>query len=237
MGYKLGEILSNKVGFGGGVDYARSINMTLESFIEEEFIPLGNKLTFLSKSFIHPLNDLSDMLERVKDLTSNSSEDKAYNLDSLDDSIAEYVIVQLEEMRQEIGILLIDIRDVGEEEINEDSFKEIAEPLINAINTLNDVLSVITSNTSQAEDPTSLGFKINETSYGVQDMLQRCMEQIKLEEGPHTYRMLQTEMSKQNESFVENWLEEHGYIEPRTTPFQEQLVRDLIRKEIIKVVG
>ena len=78
-----------------------------------------------------------------------------------------------------------------------------------------------------------------EAEYGVYDLLNQHMDQIKLDSGPHTYRMLQTQLALGKDAWVENWLRMNGYVEDpndappndKALPFEEQ-IKDVIKKEI-----
>ena len=78
-----------------------------------------------------------------------------------------------------------------------------------------------------------------EVEYGVYDLLKQHMDQIKLDSGPRTYRMLQTQLTLGKDSWVENWLKTNGYVEDpddappndKALPFEEQ-IKDVIKKEI-----
>jgi len=87
-----------------------------------------------------------------------------------------------------------------------------------------------------------------EVEYGVYDLLKQHMDQIKLDSGPHTYRMLQTQLALGKDAWVENWLREKGYLEDpddappndkgitptfrgKALPFEEQ-IKNVIKKEI-----
>tara|TARA_R110000764_G_scaffold31462_3_gene71982 strand:+ start:919 stop:1497 length:579 start_codon:yes stop_codon:yes gene_type:complete len=78
-----------------------------------------------------------------------------------------------------------------------------------------------------------------EVEYGVYDLLNQHMDQIKLDSGPHTYRMLQTQLALGKDAWVENWLRMNGYVEDpndappndKALPFEEQ-IKDVIKKEI-----
>jgi len=65
-----------------------------------------------------------------------------------------------------------------------------------------------------------------EIEYGVHDMLKRHMDQIKLDSGPNTYRMLQTQLALGKDAEVENWLIKHGYEEEKLMPFEEQMLNE-----------
>jgi len=65
-----------------------------------------------------------------------------------------------------------------------------------------------------------------EIEYGVHDMLKRHMDQIKLDSGPNTYRMLQTQLAQNKDAEVENWLIKHGYEEEKPMPFEEQMLNE-----------
>jgi len=78
-----------------------------------------------------------------------------------------------------------------------------------------------------------------ETEYGVHDLLKQHMDQIKLDSGPNTYRMLQTQLALGKDAWVEGWLKTNGYVEDpddvgpddKALPFEEQ-IREVIKKEI-----
>jgi len=65
-----------------------------------------------------------------------------------------------------------------------------------------------------------------EIEYGVHDMLCGHMDQIKLDSGPNTYRMLQTQLALGKDAEVENWLIKHGYEEEKSMPFEEQMLNE-----------
>ena len=90
-----------------------------------------------------------------------------------------------------------------------------------------------------------------EVEYGVHDLLKQHIDQIKLDSGPNTYRMLQTQLALGKDAWVEDWLKTNGYVEDpddvgpedKALPFEEQ-IREVIKKEIksyknrnVKVVG
>ena len=52
-----------------------------------------------------------------------------------------------------------------------------------------------------------------EVEYGVHDLLTQHMDQIKLDSGPQTYRMLQTQLTLGKDAWVEGWLRDNGYTE------------------------
>jgi len=52
-----------------------------------------------------------------------------------------------------------------------------------------------------------------EVEYGVHDLLTQHMDQIKLDSGPQTYRMLQTQLALGKDAWVEGWLRDNGYTE------------------------
>jgi len=78
-----------------------------------------------------------------------------------------------------------------------------------------------------------------EVEYGVYDLLKQHMDQIKLDSGPRTYRMLQTQLTLGKDAWVENWLKTNGYVEDpddappndKALPFEEQ-IKNVIKKEI-----
>jgi glutamyl/glutaminyl-tRNA synthetase len=93
-----------------------------------------------------------------------------------------------------------------------------------------------------------------EIEYGMQDTLSQHMDQIKVKYGPEQYRQLQTLMSQQKDSEVEDWInheKELGKLEdPIDSPPIDKAIkpsfrgkalgeqiREVIKREIIKVVG
>ena len=52
-----------------------------------------------------------------------------------------------------------------------------------------------------------------EVEYGVHDLLKQHIDQIKLDSGPNTYRMLQTQLALGKDAWVEGWLKTNGYVE------------------------
>ena len=78
-----------------------------------------------------------------------------------------------------------------------------------------------------------------EVEYGVYDLLNQHMDQIKLDSGPHTFRMLQTQLALGKDAYVDNFLKTNGYVEnpddappnDKALPFEEQ-IKDVIKKEI-----
>jgi hypothetical protein len=60
--------------------------------------------------------------------------------------------------------------------------------------------------------------------------------------GIRTYQMLQRELMLDNEAYVKDWLEKNAFIEqqddfpPKDNALSEQ-IREVIKREIIKVVG
>jgi len=70
-----------------------------------------------------------------------------------------------------------------------------------------------------------------EVEYGVHDLLKQHMDQIKLDYGHNTYRMLQTQLALGKDAWVEGWLAKKGYIEDKPLPFEEQ-IREVIKREI-----
>ena len=78
-----------------------------------------------------------------------------------------------------------------------------------------------------------------EAEYGVYDLLNQHMDQIKLDSGPRTFRMLQTQLALGKEAYVKNFLKVNGYLEDpddappndKALPFEEQ-IKNVIKKEI-----
>ena len=65
----------------------------------------------------------------------------------------------------------------------------------------------------------------------VYDFLKRNREQIELDHGNQTYRMLQVSLMMDEEAYVRNWLIKKGYMDEEKSPFEEQ-IKDVIKKEI-----
>ena len=73
-----------------------------------------------------------------------------------------------------------------------------------------------------------------EAEYGVYDLLTQHMDQIKLDSGPNTYRMLQSQLMLGKDAWVEDWLAKNGYIEhPDDWPPKDKALKEKIR-EVIK---
>ena len=60
-----------------------------------------------------------------------------------------------------------------------------------------------------------------EAEYGVYDLLTQHMDQIKLDSGPNTYRMLQSQLMLGKDAWVKDWLAKNGYIDEDKLPFEE----------------
>jgi hypothetical protein len=88
---------------------------------------------------------------------------------------------------------------------------------------------------------------ILEVEYGVYDLLNQHMDQIKLDSGPRTYRMLQTQLALGKEAYVKNFLKTNGYLEdpddfpPKDKTFDkpsfrgkavDEQIKNVIKKEI-----
>ena len=54
-----------------------------------------------------------------------------------------------------------------------------------------------------------------EAEYGVYDLLNQHMDQIKLDSGPRTFRMLQTQLALGKDAYVKNFLKINGYLEDK----------------------
>ena len=78
-----------------------------------------------------------------------------------------------------------------------------------------------------------------EAEYGVYDLLNQHMDQIKLDSGPRTFRMLQTQLALGKDAYVKNFLKVNGYLEDpddappndKALPFEEQ-IKKYIKKKI-----
>mgnify|MGYP003144607767 CR=1 FL=1 len=86
-----------------------------------------------------------------------------------------------------------------------------------------------------------------EAEYGVYDLLKQHMDQIKLDSGPRTYRMLQTQLALGKDAYVDNFLKTNGYLEdpddfpPKDKTFDkpsfrgkavDEQMKNVIKKEI-----
>ena len=52
-----------------------------------------------------------------------------------------------------------------------------------------------------------------EAEYGVNDLLTQHMDQIKLDSGPNTSRMLQSQLMLGKDAWGKDWLAKNGYID------------------------
>ena len=72
--------------------------------------------------------------------------------------------------------------------------------------------------------------KLNE-NIDTGDFLNKNRDQIELDFGPRTFRMLQMQLMKDDEVFVRDWLVANGYMEEEKLPFEEnQIDEDLCKK-------
>ena len=86
-----------------------------------------------------------------------------------------------------------------------------------------------------------------EAEYGVYDLLNQHMDQIKLDSGPRTFRMLQTQLALGKDAYVKNFLKINGYLEdpddfpPKDKTFDkpsfrgkavDEQMKNVIKKEI-----
>ena len=72
--------------------------------------------------------------------------------------------------------------------------------------------------------------KLNE-NIDTGDFLNKNRDQIELDFGPRTFRMLQMQLMKDDEAFVKDWLVVNGYMEEEKLPFEEnQIDEDLCKK-------
>ena len=55
----------------------------------------------------------------------------------------------------------------------------------------------------------------------VYDFLKQNREQIELDHGPQTYRMLQVSLMMDEEAYVRDWLIKNGYMDEEKLPFEE----------------
>tara|TARA_Y100000296_G_C5166356_1_gene254846 strand:- start:524 stop:1243 length:720 start_codon:yes stop_codon:yes gene_type:complete len=76
-----------------------------------------------------------------------------------------------------------------------------------------------------------------EVEYGVHDLLKQHMGQIKLDSGPNTYRMLQTQLALGKDAWVEGWLIKNGYMEDKPSPFEEQIINEFVGEPMESRVG
>ena len=232
MSYKLSEILAKKIGFGNqDYDYSKSIGMTLDTFTNRQLIPLSKKLELFGTSFEEPFTDLVTLVDKFGKLVLKGSDNRIFNLDSLENEVAEYVIVKLENMNNEVDVLNKTIIDVDSDDMSEDLFKEIIKPMSNAMQTLEDSMMLIAKSAKPPSENPSIGFNIKE-EYGMRYELEKYEEQIKLEHGPQKFRDLQLLIQEDREDEVAEWLEENGFAEQEITEFYEGFVRYQINKSL-----
>jgi len=70
-------------------------------------------------------------------------------------------------------------------------------------------------------------------STDTKDILNKNREQIELDFGPRTFRMLQVQLMKDDEAFVRDWLAVNGYMEEEKLPFEENL-KKIIKEKLCK---
>ena len=58
------------------------------------------------------------------------------------------------------------------------------------------------------------------------DFLNKNRDQIELDFGPRTFRMLQMQLMKDDEAFVRDWLVANGYMEEKKLPFEENQLNE-----------
>jgi len=74
--------------------------------------------------------------------------------------------------------------------------------------------------------------KLNE-NIDTGDFLNKNRDQIELDFGPRTFRMLQMQLMKDDEAFVRDWLVANGYMEEEKLPFEENL-KKIIKEKLCK---
>jgi hypothetical protein len=74
--------------------------------------------------------------------------------------------------------------------------------------------------------------KLNE-NIDTGDFLNKNRDQIELDFGPRTFRMLQMQLMKDDEAFVRDWLVVNGYMEEEKLPFEENL-KKIIKEKLCK---
>jgi len=62
------------------------------------------------------------------------------------------------------------------------------------------------------------------------DFLNKNRDQIELDFGPRTFRMLQIQLMKDDEAFVRDWLVANGYMEEEKLPFEENQLNEKKKK-------
>ena len=231
---KLGEILAKKIGFGSKeYDYSRSVGLTLSSFTEKQLKPLGKKLEAYGSTFEEPFGDLASLVDKFGKLVLKGSSNQIFNLDSLEDDIAEYIISKLEGMEGELEALNRVIIDIEPSDMDEETFDELVKPMVQVMQTLEDSMDLISKNAQSPSNSSSIGFNVQE-EYGMRYELEKFEDQIKLEHGPQMFRDLQLKIQDKKEDEVAAWFEEQGYIKKETTEFHEGFVREQIQKAIKK---
>jgi len=71
--------------------------------------------------------------------------------------------------------------------------------------------------------------KLNE-NIDTGDFLNKNRDQIELDFGPRTFRMLQMQLMKDDEAFVRDWLVANGYMEEEKLPFEENQLNEKKKK-------
>jgi len=64
------------------------------------------------------------------------------------------------------------------------------------------------------------------------DILYQNRDQIELDFGPRTFKMLQSSLMMDNEAYVRNWLIKNGYMDEEKLPFEEQAINKI--REYVK---
>jgi len=151
--------------------------------------------------------------------------DETYRVSSIDEPVA-----------QELNEYLDNILAATDELANLDKVpdqKTVSDAIQYFDGLLQDMLNIFTSNTADDKplEPykqSNIGFNVKETEYGVHDLLKQHMDQIKLDSGPNTYRMLQTQLMLGKDAWVESWLAKNGYIEhPDDWPPKDKAIKEL----------
>ena len=146
--------------------------------------------------------------------------DETYRVSSIDEPVAQ-------ELNEYLDNILAAIDELANLDKVPDQ-KTVSDAIQYFDGLLQDMLNIFTSNTADDKPlkpykQSNIGFNVKETEYGVHDLLKQHMDQIKLDSGPNTYRMLQTQLALGKDAWVESWLIKNGYMEEEKTPFEENI--------------
>ena len=216
---KLRELIDEKYGLPGNVGRDFGERFMRDLIGSGKFAELW---TAFEATYPEMQPSLAKTFEKTNDLLGYIKPelgDETYRVSSLSEPVAQELDEYLDNILAAIDELS-NLDEVPNQKIVSDAIQYF-DGLFRAM------LDIFTSNTA-ADKPlepykqSNIGFGIKEVEYGVYDLLRQHMDQIKLDSGPHTYRMLQTQLAKGDDAWVESWLAKNGYIEDKPSPFEEQ---------------